>query len=397
MSILGTAVAAELNRSTWDENPLLAIGLTPRILQAGLSDDDLFDICQKLARSRLMEVHPDRTNEENEEQRTFSAAFEFLRKRPTFDAALKELRRFANSEERETVRIKRDVKILRELAASSQKHAEEVSRQHRLMLEKYEPLELFVRALIRSQASRVTRPHNLSWSLPGGTTLSGTDKRVVFALMWAHTALKEGARETTVEDVIADLARKAKKDGGYPWEVIGESINRSRYEKHYADAVVPKEVQGRCESDYPDALDSLLDLCVGIRHKRLERKVVADELVVGLRSSLMMADATLLMSAVGKVNRYKIFGSYRPPKNSHDYPELKFGTSGFVEMSLETVVQAASKKSFSTALVPGWLMLGMQVRDLPGEDNMGPRPTAVQFSNMHQNPFLVLGSLIAVA
>ena len=47
-------------KKTWEENPLVTIGLSPTILDLGLSRDDLYDHCRRIARDLLRRVHPDR-------------------------------------------------------------------------------------------------------------------------------------------------------------------------------------------------------------------------------------------------------------------------------------------------------------------------------------------------
>jgi len=40
-------------KKMWEENPLVTIGLSPAILDLGLSQDDLYDHCRRIARATL--------------------------------------------------------------------------------------------------------------------------------------------------------------------------------------------------------------------------------------------------------------------------------------------------------------------------------------------------------
>ena len=73
------------------KNPLTMIGLTPAILGLGLTQDELYEYCTRIARTLFACVHPDRHNgTQRPEALHFSEAFALLKDRQVFNAALKE-------------------------------------------------------------------------------------------------------------------------------------------------------------------------------------------------------------------------------------------------------------------------------------------------------------------
>ena len=73
------------------KNPLTMIGLTPAILGLGLTQDELYEYCTRIARTLFACVHPDRHNgTQRPEALRFSEAFALLKDRQVFHAALKE-------------------------------------------------------------------------------------------------------------------------------------------------------------------------------------------------------------------------------------------------------------------------------------------------------------------
>jgi hypothetical protein len=75
------------------KNPLTMIGLTPAILDLGLTNDELYEHCTKIARALFACVHPDRHHgTQRPEALHFSEAFDLLKDRHVFHAALTEFR-----------------------------------------------------------------------------------------------------------------------------------------------------------------------------------------------------------------------------------------------------------------------------------------------------------------
>lgn len=77
-------------------NPLETIGLSPHILELGLSDDELFVFCKDMAKDLVVHFHPDRQSSAYrhvvELQRKFGEAFNMLKDRKTFDFALEKFK-----------------------------------------------------------------------------------------------------------------------------------------------------------------------------------------------------------------------------------------------------------------------------------------------------------------
>jgi len=92
------------------------IGLTPAILGLGLTHDELYEYCTRIARALFAYVHPDRHNGQHRpEALHFSEAFDLLKDRQIFNAAIKEFqrqRRYGSSHvpprsrEEETLRLR---------------------------------------------------------------------------------------------------------------------------------------------------------------------------------------------------------------------------------------------------------------------------------------------------
>ena len=73
------------------KNPLTMIGLTPAILGLGLTQDELYEYCTRTARALFACVHPDRHHgPQRPEVLHFSEAFDLLKDRQVFNAAIKE-------------------------------------------------------------------------------------------------------------------------------------------------------------------------------------------------------------------------------------------------------------------------------------------------------------------
>lgn len=74
------------------KNPLTMIGLTPAILDLGLSQEELYEVCTRIARVLFACVHPDRHHgTQRPEALHFSEALALLKDRQVFHAALTEL------------------------------------------------------------------------------------------------------------------------------------------------------------------------------------------------------------------------------------------------------------------------------------------------------------------
>ncbi len=386
MSILSSAAMASIEVKRWDQNPLLAIGLTPCILRAGFSDDDLFAICQKQARKQLVEAHPDRTNEENEEQRIFSTAFGFLKDRTSFDLALYELRRIAATEEREVVRIKREARHLRETQEAALKQAELVSQESVKLKARIDPLERFLKSLMRVQALQVVRTRPEDWAPPSLIT------KVTYTYLWGHSTTSAARNAVSIENLLTELHERALKEGGFPWGLVGENKPRAIYGRVFGTHAVSGDAAHALTEAYPASLLKLKDLCESIRLKSNQRtRVHTDEAACGMRTSAMTPDGILHMRTGGKSSHYRIFGSVKLPSSVHGYPTVKFGDSGLIEIPWETAI-----RWMSPVLAPDSLLIGMRVKEVKGRDALNQKPTAEMFQNMQQHPLTVLGSILAI-
>jgi hypothetical protein len=70
-------------------NPLTMIGLTPAILGLGLTHDELYEYCTRIARALFACIHPDRHNgTQRPEALHVSEAFDLLKDRQVFNAAI---------------------------------------------------------------------------------------------------------------------------------------------------------------------------------------------------------------------------------------------------------------------------------------------------------------------
>jgi len=73
------------------KNPLTMIGLTPAILGLGLTQDELYEYCTRIACALCACVHPDRYNGTHRpEALHVSEAFDLLKDRKVFNAAITE-------------------------------------------------------------------------------------------------------------------------------------------------------------------------------------------------------------------------------------------------------------------------------------------------------------------
>lgn len=96
-------------KKTWEENPLVTIGLSPAILDLGLAPDDLYDQCRRLARDLLRRVHPDaHSGVATPAVTRFSDALNLLNDRELFDLAILDFRggHIPRSKEIQTLRTR---------------------------------------------------------------------------------------------------------------------------------------------------------------------------------------------------------------------------------------------------------------------------------------------------
>src|SRR5712691_653679 len=132
------------------------IGLTPAILRLGLTQDELYEYCTRAARALFACVHPDRhPGTPRPEALHFSEAFDLLKDRQVFHAAITEFqeqRRYGSahtthrSQEEETLRLRfqelqrRNSLLMREERKFRERvhHLEKVNAILRQSVQKYE-------------------------------------------------------------------------------------------------------------------------------------------------------------------------------------------------------------------------------------------------------------------
>jgi hypothetical protein len=100
------------------ENPLVTIGLTPQILELGLTNEELHDICKGFARSLFVKFHEDRgdtTPRARELQDRFSSAFSVIKDEEQFVFALQAFRRMHSEVRSEQNHVARERDTHRDL------------------------------------------------------------------------------------------------------------------------------------------------------------------------------------------------------------------------------------------------------------------------------------------
>ena len=138
------------------KNPLTMIGLTPAILSLGLTQDELYEYCTRVARALFACVHPDRHNgQKRPEALHVSEAFDLLKDRQVFYAAITEFQGQRHqgsaptthrSHEEETLRLRfqelqrRNILLMREERKLRERvhHLEQVNAILRQSVQQYE-------------------------------------------------------------------------------------------------------------------------------------------------------------------------------------------------------------------------------------------------------------------
>ncbi len=392
MSVFSKAITGVTDGKKWVKNPLLVIGLTPSIIKAGFSDDDLFSICQKQARARLVEVHSDRTGTESDEQRELSAAFGQLKEREVFDRALAELRSLASAEQSEITRIRREVSRLQEESDAALEQAAVVSKENAITQSQSLPIRKFLQAWLQVAGMKIRRKERDEWAKPGSAMMHGLDQRVAYTFLWAQPTSPGDSGAVPVSDLVQKTRLQAQQTNGFPWTSFGSHPKKSfEYvfgeHKHLKDTSIP-ELQRR----YAESFDDLLSICTRMDGKRRNpSKVFVSNMACGLRVSVISPDGNMYMSLGGDMGIYRIFGSLDGSRHQVQDTFEIFGDAGFIEVPWDTAI-----KHLSPILMPGWLMVGMRLKEVSARSTLTQRPTIEMLSNMPHNPFVVLGKLLDV-
>ena len=123
--ILETALRKHLDRAygdvTWDENPLVTIGLSHSILSLKVTEEQLFSIVRGYVRRLAQAIHPDtkaiggiiETEEMIQERNKIMQAFELLDDEKVFIKALQEFRTIKGGELREIMSLRGSLRVVR--------------------------------------------------------------------------------------------------------------------------------------------------------------------------------------------------------------------------------------------------------------------------------------------
>src|SRR5438105_12963510 len=141
------------------KNPLTMIGLTPAILGLGLTQDELYEYCIRTARVLFACVHPDRHNgQQRPEALNFSEAFDLLKDRRVFDAAITEFQEQRRHGSAYTRRRSTEEETLRLRFQELQKRNTGLMGEARKLRERVQHLEK-VNAILRQSVQQYEESH----------------------------------------------------------------------------------------------------------------------------------------------------------------------------------------------------------------------------------------------
>ena len=140
------------------KNPLTMIGLTSAILGLGLTYDELYEHCTRIARSLFACVHPDRHHgTQRPEALHFSEAFDLLKDRQVFNAAIKEFQGQRRHSSSHTTRRSKEEDTLRLRFQELQRRNAMLMGQERKLRERVHHLEQ-VNAILRQAVQQYEDP-----------------------------------------------------------------------------------------------------------------------------------------------------------------------------------------------------------------------------------------------
>src|SRR5215471_1574429 len=136
------------------------IGLTPAILGLGLTQDELYEYCTRIARALFACVHPDRHNgAQRPEALRFSEAFDLLKDRQVFNAAITEFLGQRDHDSAHTTRRSKAEETLRLRFRELQRRNSLLMREERKLRERVQHLEK-VNAILRQSVQKYEESHN---------------------------------------------------------------------------------------------------------------------------------------------------------------------------------------------------------------------------------------------
>ena len=141
------------------KNPLTMIGLTPAILGLGLTQDELYEYCTRIARALFACVHPDRHHgTQRPEALHFSEAFDLLKDRQVFRAAIAEFQGQRHGSAHTTHR-RHEEETLRLRFQELQRRNSVLMREERRLRERVHHLEK-VNAILRQSVQKHEECHH---------------------------------------------------------------------------------------------------------------------------------------------------------------------------------------------------------------------------------------------
>ena len=142
------------------KNPLTMIGLTPAILGLGLTQDELYEYCTRTARTLFACVHPDRHHgTQRPEALHFSEAFDLLKDRQVFNAAIKEFQGQRHHGSAHTTRRSTEEETLRLRFQELQRRNAVLIGEARKLRERVQHLEK-VNTILRQSVQKYEASHN---------------------------------------------------------------------------------------------------------------------------------------------------------------------------------------------------------------------------------------------
>jgi hypothetical protein len=142
------------------KNPLTMIGLTPAILGLGLTQDELYEYCTRIARTLFACVHPDRHHgTQRPEALYFSEAFDLLKDRQVFNAAIAEFQGQRRHGAAHTAHRSHEEETLHLRFQELQRRNSVLMREERRLRERVNHLEK-VNAILRQSVQKYEVSHN---------------------------------------------------------------------------------------------------------------------------------------------------------------------------------------------------------------------------------------------
>jgi hypothetical protein len=142
------------------KNPLTMIGLTPAILGLGLTHEELYEYCTRIARALFACVHPDRHNgTQRPEALRFSEAFDLLKDRKVFNAAIKEFQGQRRQGSSPSTPRSREEEALRLRFQELQRRNAVLMGEARKLRERVQHLEQ-VNTILRQSVQKYEESHN---------------------------------------------------------------------------------------------------------------------------------------------------------------------------------------------------------------------------------------------